>query len=96
MPTIDDVLTLDPSAVGGGEGPEEIADGYYRLALRDISMPYDRPSYSDPNVIESKIKFTFEIIGEPGYEGEVVSSAYDVARSKWEVRADAQGPKSAK
>lgn len=95
-PTIDDVLDLDPvGKTGSGDGPDEIADGYYRLALRDISMPYKKvfPGSTEETTI---CKFTFEVIGEPDYDGGVVPSAYDVSRAQWEVKADVNGPKSNK
>jgi hypothetical protein len=95
-PTIDDVLSF-PATGGGGSSNEFVGDGYWWLALTEISMPFQEPDFNDPNTMVTKVRFYFEVAGTYDRKtGEVVASEFDGQKVSLKVKADANGPKSTK
>lgn len=95
-PTIDDVLDFNPTS-GGGNSNDYIPDGYWWVALTEISMPFQEPDFNDPTNMVTKIRFYFEVAGTYDRKtGEVVASEFDGQKASIKVKADANGPKSTK
>ena len=96
MNALDQILSF-PATGGSGSSNDFVGDGYWWLALTEISMPFQEPDFNDPNTMVTKVRFYFEVAGTYDRKsGEVVASESDGQRVSLKVKADANGPKSTK
>ncbi len=96
MTTLDSILDFNPVG-GSGSSNDYIGDGYWWLALTEISMPFQEPDFNDKTIMVTKVRFYFEVAGTYDRKtGERVDSEFDGQKASIRVKADANGPKSTK
>lgn len=96
MNALDDILTF-PATGGSGSSNDYVGDGYWWLALTEISMPFQEPDFNDPTTMVTKCRFYFEVAGTYDRKtGDVVESEFDGQKVSIKIKADANGPKSTK
>jgi hypothetical protein len=96
MNALDQILDFNPVGSGGSSN-DYVGDGYWWLALTEISMPFQEPDFNDKTLMVTKVRFYFEVAGTYDRKtGDVVASEFDGQKVSLKVKADANGPKSTK
>lgn len=96
LTALDAILDFNPVSSGGGSN-DYIEDGYWWLALTEISMPFQEPDFTDKTLMVTKVRFYFEVAGTYDKKtGNVIESEFDGLKASLKVKADANGPKSTK